>query len=658
MGQPYARGRFYHLYLNGMYWGLYQTEERPESNYAESYFGGSDVDYDVIKVSVEGWPYFNEATDGTMAPWQDLWYKCGRGFASNADYFALEGKDQFGKPLKNTRVYVDIDNLIDYMLVIFYTGNFDAPVSAWHSNNMPNNYYAIFNRGNKGKGFVFIAHDSEHSMFIDPIYVTSGLYENRVTIDDPAMNATGPVDLQPQWLHKRLLDNAEYRMRFADRAYRHFAAGGVFSAAECIARFRSRMEQIDTAIIAESARWGDSKTTKPRNKIDDWVPEYTAIRDNYFPYRPAIVISQLRTAGLYTSLEPPAFRESGTSVTGNHTFSSPVTISLVNPNLSGRIYYSTDGTDPRLIGGTVSPSAQTADNNFLMTISKTTVLKARIVDGSSWSALAELSFSAANEDFSGLKVTEVHYHPADQISGNDTIDGKDLEFIELKNTGSSSVNISGVTVDSAVYYTAPAGAIIPPKGFYVIASKPSIFYGYYGMNPSGNFKGNLSNAGEFVLINDSYSNKIMSFTYSDDYPWPLSADGDGNSLVAVTSMPVGDPNDYRYWKSSIKIGGSPFADDEISTSAETPKEERERGKLTVYPNPASDLLRIHIEDQISGEILLSLTDLKGETVLVRNLENDSELSLSEAGLASGIYIITAEYQGVIRRAIVVYSPGR
>ncbi len=99
-------------------------------------------------------------------------------------------------------------------------------------------------------------------------------------------------------------------------------------------------------------------------------------------------------------------------------------------------------------------------------------------------------------------MTEVHYHPSDLINGTDTVDGKDLEFLELKNTGNSAVNISGVTIDTAVYFTVPEGAILPPKAFYVVASKPGSFYEYYGMNASGNFQGNLSNAGEFILIND------------------------------------------------------------------------------------------------------------------------------------------------------------
>jgi hypothetical protein len=115
-----------------------------------------------------------------------------------------------------------------------------------------------FSTGNKGKGFVFIAHDSEHSMFIDPIYVHNGLYENRVTINDPAMSVSGISNFQPQWLHQKLSANYEYRLRFADRAYQQFSSGGVFSPEKCLERFRVRKEQIDTAIIANQHA-GDAK---------------------------------------------------------------------------------------------------------------------------------------------------------------------------------------------------------------------------------------------------------------------------------------------------------------------------------------------------------------------------------------------------------------
>ena len=38
--QPAERGDYYHLYINGQYWGLFNTAERPEASYGASYFGG------------------------------------------------------------------------------------------------------------------------------------------------------------------------------------------------------------------------------------------------------------------------------------------------------------------------------------------------------------------------------------------------------------------------------------------------------------------------------------------------------------------------------------------------------------------------------------------------------------------------------------------
>jgi hypothetical protein len=214
-----------------------------------------------------------------------------------------------------------------------------------------------------------------------------------------------------------------------------------------------------------------------------------------------------------------------------------------------------------------------------------------------------------------------------------------------------------VTIDTAVYYLVPEGAILPPKGFYVVASKPGEFYEFYGMIASGNFQGNLSNAGEFVLINDRMAGKILAFTFSDDYPWPVSADGDGNSLSANTPLPTGDTNEYGYWTSSIRIGGSPFADDETSTSAENVADDETTGTVNLS-NPSFDYIYIHIDDQVSVPITLTITDLDGNIVMIRDIENDSELNLSETGLASGVYIVTAEYQGVRRIGKLVYTAGK
>src|SRR5690606_36476853 len=73
MGQPYTRSRYYHVYINGQYWGIYQSQERAEADYAETYFGGAAEEYDTIKSAGSSGNYQVEATDGTLDAWRELW---------------------------------------------------------------------------------------------------------------------------------------------------------------------------------------------------------------------------------------------------------------------------------------------------------------------------------------------------------------------------------------------------------------------------------------------------------------------------------------------------------------------------------------------------------------------------------------------------------
>ncbi len=315
LGRPYTRSRYYHLYLNGVYWGLFQTQERSEAKYAETYFGGDDDDYDVIKVSreVEARPVI-EAVDGTLDAWRSVWELCETGFSDDAAYRALEGLDAAGDRDEALPVLVDVDNLIDYMLVIFYTANFDAPASKWFENQSPNNFYAIRNRTRADQGFVFFAHDNEHTLLAEAVTITTGVDEDRVGIGEPGgaaddngnpseryrMSVTSFEGFHPQWLHHRLSGNAAYRQRFADRARAVLAGGGPLTPGKALPLFEARADELDPAIIAESARWGDAQRPEaPRTRNDDWLPAVDRVRNRFIPERTGILISQLGAVGLY-----------------------------------------------------------------------------------------------------------------------------------------------------------------------------------------------------------------------------------------------------------------------------------------------------------------------------------------------------------------------
>ncbi len=48
MGHASSRGNVVHLYINGLYWGLYNPSERPDDSFAAEHFGGDKSEYDVV----------------------------------------------------------------------------------------------------------------------------------------------------------------------------------------------------------------------------------------------------------------------------------------------------------------------------------------------------------------------------------------------------------------------------------------------------------------------------------------------------------------------------------------------------------------------------------------------------------------------------------
>ncbi len=662
MGNPYTRSRYYHLYLNGMYWGLYQTQERPEARFAADYLGGKADDYDVIKVNTEGWIYQIEATDGNHNKWYELWDMCKTGFVSNSDYFRLEGKDGDGKPIKGGEVYVDLDNLIDYMLVIFYTANFDSPTTTFGSNKGPNNFYAINSRTDLSKGFTFYAHDAEHSMFAEEVPPGLGLNEDRVNLtkrtDGNHMDVDHFGSFHPQWLHHKLSFNPEYQIRFMDRAHLHLTAWGTLTPGVVNSRLDQRALEIDKAIIAESARWGDGRpwVTTPHTRNENWVPEVQKIKEDFFPYRTGIVIDQLKEAGLYTSLDPPVAYVNSELVSSSRYFLSEVTsLRLENKNMEGAICYTLNGTDPRLPGGEISPDVVKTDNQReVIRLRSSAVMKARIFSNGTWSALMHLDVISEEEDFSKLVMTELHYHPPGLPVDGDTISGKDLEFIELKNTGEVAINLSGLFLDSAVTYEFPEHTLLAPGQFYVIASKPSAFYLRYGLVASGNYKKNLSNGGEEVLLADQNGSPLIRFTYSDKPPWDQEADGYGYSLVSASDFPNPHPSFYSDWRMSGAMGGSPFADDSETATFTLP--DAAQPEIQLFPNPTSGLLHVKLPPEVKPQgAMLHLYGIKGNLVHSLVLQGNTTLDLNPLNIPSGIYIVRIQAGTGIYTSKVIYQ---
>ncbi|UCG48821.1 MAG: lamin tail domain-containing protein, partial [Phycisphaerales bacterium] len=331
MQRPYTRSRYYHLYINGQYWGIFQTQERSEASYCESYFGGDKEDYDVVKSRGGNPDYILEATDGSLDAWRRIWDATNVGFTDDESYYGIQGLNTDGTVNPAYEKLLDIDNLIDYMICTYYVGDPDGPVSAWA--RVPNNFYAIYNRNNPD-GFKFFRHDGEHSL--------RNLNENRLFAATTIAVGSQFYQSNPLWFHTHLIEHPEYRMRFADRVHKHFFNDGVLVPSACIARFTARTDTIDLAIIAESARWGDAKRSSPRTRNGDWLPEITGIINSYLPNRTGVVLNQFKSQGWYPNVEAPIFNPHGGFVPAGFG------LTMSNPNGTGVVYYTLTGSDPRV----------------------------------------------------------------------------------------------------------------------------------------------------------------------------------------------------------------------------------------------------------------------------------------------------------------------
>jgi hypothetical protein len=557
MEQEYTRSRYCHLFLNGLYWGLYQTQERAEARFAASYMGGEPDDYDVVKKADEGGI---EATDGTLDTWREVWDICQQGFSSTANYYKIQGLNASGVRDPNLKVLVDIDNLIDYMNIIFYTGNYDAPVSAFGSNKSPNNFYAIYNR-NDDRGFTFVAHDNEHTLIVDPINSSRGITENRVNIGSISggnkMVVNQFENFHPQWLHFKLSENAEYRQRFSDRSYKQYYNNGVFTPEFAVELFRKRTLEIDTAVIAESARWGDDQYGNVMTKDDNWIPAVQRIIDGFFPYRTDIVIEQLKKEKLLSSIPAPVFKFDNLELIAENIRLAPGdALGLVNVGTEGNVIYTIDGNDPRLVGDGISSTAINGGKTTTISILQTCVIKARVFNNGEWSPLHTLTVTVDSQ-LDGLQLTEIHYNPL----GQNGLSGSEYEFVELKNNGTTPVNLTSCLFIDGIKFSFSNETIIDPGKFVVLASSAYSFRLRYGFSPNGEFDGQLDNKGERITLVNAIGDTIISVKYNDKEPWPTTPDSLGFSLVPAVNGVAADWNDGQNWRASSVIGGSPNADD-------------------------------------------------------------------------------------------------
>lgn len=544
-----------HLYINGLYWGLYNPTERPTASFGESYLGGVAEDYDALRSG--------EAKDGDEAAYGDLFARARKDLTDQANYDALAE-------------VLDIDGFTDYMILNQYGGNID-----WDHHN----WYAMRNR-NGGK-WRFFAWDSE--------FFFTNLDDNVITKD----NANNPSEI-----FQELIKNEDYVRYLGDRIQKHLFNDGILTEASVLERWEKRSADVELALVGESARWGDYRRDVHQRggpfllmtRDDHWMAERSRLLNDYFPKRGDEVIQQYRRLGLFPKISAPEFDQHGGSVSVNAEVRVHIPGGLFAPK--GDIYITTDGSDPRMSDGTPNPMALKLASGDLFSIEVSGTTKARqLFDDEDWSALTEAYFIIGMPaDSSNLEVTEIHYDPTE---------GKDCEFIEIRNRTDHRIDLSGLRFSNGIDFALPKDQplFLEAGAYGLIVANREAFTTHYGSSAQGMIVGefasetNLKNGGERLTLLDRNGATLWSIRYDNAEPWPELTEG--HSLV----YRGGEYSSAESWDASASQGGSP------GTAEGTSGPRNPLPSLTDVGIQASGTFGVTLPEGVTGNVEYS-TDLK------------------------------------------------
>lgn len=577
--QGYAgtHSRRVHMYLNGMYWGLYTLHEKPDADFQSAYQGGNPDDWDILKHSplrddcLGGGTFVNPSISATVKT----------NNTSYANYQAMLATVASGVDLTNAANYaavgtkLDIDAFIDYILLNFALGNFD-----WSHQN----WYGSYRRTSPNARWRFHSWDAEHVL--------------RVPTDETVITGTTTItDANqascPTFIHQRLTTNAEYRMRFADRMHKWFFNDGLFTTARLTEICNRQFNEIDAAMRCESARWGDNRAAvrpSPNTNVTytrgvEWLNEKARMLDVVVPARNSLILNSMKSKAnaLYPRVSPgtttsaifyaPSYAQHGGRVPAGYQ------LVITNPNGTlGTVYYTLDGSDPRLTGGALSSTALVYSSP--VPLSGSVTVRSRVLNAGVWSALNEAAFSVGTvaPTSANLEISKIMWKPApptnDDIAAG-FIDDSDFEFLELYNPSASPVDLTGIAfsagLDIAANTTGPAD--LAPGGRAVFVAKPSAFLRRHGsgMNVIGTFinGSNLSGSETLTLV-DSSGTTIRSFVYNAaaTAPWPKAeTSGTGAALVLIHPESNPDPSLGSNWRASSSSNSAPGSDDRPNLAA-------------------------------------------------------------------------------------------
>ena len=461
------------------------------------------------------------------------------------DYFSAFGNSLIGpnwnNPTNGYAAYIDVDAAIDHQMQGVVTFNVDALRLS--------GYFYKPRNGKITMGPVWDFDRTQGST--DGRDFNPRVWRSAVPDYGTDMFNSDPIFNNP-WYSKMFRD-IDFWQKWIDRY--ELLRQGPLRTAQVYATIDSLAARLRQAQPREQQRWGNY----PRS--GNWGSGGYSYR---FPgtYQGEVTFMQLWYSNRLDFLDGQFLAAPSLShASGPITPTDPIT--LTGP-AGATIYYTVDGTDPRLPGGNLSPAAQTY--SVPLHFPSNTRLTARCQDlnhknltgankpplSSTWSGVTAATFVVGTPT---LVITKIMYHPA-SLSGG-TNDADSFEYLELRNVGDATLNLKGFRFTQGVEFQFPDLNLAAGERVLVVKD-PSAFQARYGTNAlvAGSYTGQLDNAGERLVLEGPVGETLLDFSYNNSW-YPIT-DGLGFALVIRNDhAAVGGWDSKSNWRPSAAIGGAP-----------------------------------------------------------------------------------------------------
>jgi len=308
MGHVDSGGTMANLFINGEYKGYFNPCEHIKDAFCQEWYE-SDKDWDVMTM--------NGVRDGDSAAWNALMnYVRSQDLSDDVHY--QEVNKQF-----------DIPAFADYLILQLWCANWDWPTNNW----------SAASERSQDRIWRFFIWDAEGIMETQHLYSTAfNDFPSYAASPKGLNNLQTPIG----WLYRALKANSDFRQLFTDRIYRHFYNEGALTVTNIRRRFLELRDEM-VGVIPNMNMYA----------LNTWVPN-----------RLDILLEACIREGMFT-FAGPTFEINGSYQHGGHASAGDI-LTMTNPSGGGTVYYTLDGSDPRMSeapsGGTISSSTLIPEN--------------------------------------------------------------------------------------------------------------------------------------------------------------------------------------------------------------------------------------------------------------------------------------------------------